>query len=115
MFLERGAYEFHMIFMITGPLFLNLAVIIFTIIFFIDKRLPTISMYSFLSLSVIAILFSILVGVASTIGGTFEAQFQRLGNTLFQYFLLFIFILQGVVFFIMVRKIREKEREKLDS
>ena len=107
-FLERGTFEFHMIFVITGPLFLNIAVILYTVIFFIDKRPPKISKYSFLVLSIVAIIFAILEGVAASVGGTFNARFDRLGNTLFQYFLVASFILQGIIFFLMSKNAKEK-------
>ena len=100
-FLERGTFEFHTIFMITGPLSLNLAVMFLTAVYFIDKRPPKISKYLFLTLSIVAIVFAILEGVAVSIGGTFNHHFDRLGNTLFQYFMISIFIAQGVVFYFM--------------
>ena len=110
-FLERGTFEFHTIFMITGPLALNLAIIFYTVVFFIDRRPPKISKYSFLTLSIVAILFAILEGIAVSIGGTFNHHFDRLGNTLFQYFLISIFIIQGVVFFLVTKRVKGIETE----
>lgn len=110
-FVYHGAYEFHMIFVIMGPLFLNLAVMFYTAVFFIDKRLPKISKYSFLILSIIAIAFSILVGIAASIGGTFNAQAQRLGNTLFNYLSVLTYTLQGTIFFLLVRKAKKLQTE----
>ncbi len=106
-FVYYGTYEFHMIFVIMGPLFLNLAVIFYTAVFFIDKRLPKMSKYSFLILSILAIAFSIIVGIADSIGGTFNAQTQRLGNTLFNYLSIIIYIIHGAIFFLIVRKAKK--------
>ena len=102
-FLERGTFEFHMIFVIIGPILLNLAVMIYTAVYFVDNRLPKISKYLFLTLSILAICFSIIIGIANSIGGTFNAQTQRLGNTIFNYLLVIVFILQGLVFYLILR------------
>ncbi len=114
-FFERGAFEFHMIFVIMGPLLLNLAIMIYTAVFFIDKRLPKILKYSFLVLSIVAIVFSIIVGIAASIGGTFNAQTQRLGNSLFNYLSVITYVLQGIIFFLIVRKAEKMQEMDLSN
>ena len=105
-FFERGTFEFHMIFVIMGPILLNLAIIIYTIIYFLDGRVPKLNKYSFLVLAISAIVFSIIIGIANSIGGSFNAQTQRLGNTLFNYLSGITFIIQGIVFFLITKKVK---------
>lgn len=78
------------------PLLLVLAVILYTIVFFMAADIHKISKYSFLSLAILSIVYSIIVGSASAFGGLFEYIAHRLGNSLLNYIIAVAYIFQGI-------------------
>ncbi|NHJ47972.1 MAG: hypothetical protein FK733_09305 [Asgard group archaeon] len=97
-------FNIHMVFVIIAPLFQYLAVILYTIVYFIDRGLPKLNWYSFLVLSIAAILLSIFVGIASGIGGDFNFITQRLGTNLFNFLGIIIYIIQGLSLYFYLKK-----------
>lgn len=92
----HSTFEVHMIFDILAPLSLNLAILFYTIIMFIDVQLPKINRISFLILSIVAISYSVLVGISSgVIGGEFEKIVHRLGANLLYIITVTIFLIQA--------------------
>jgi len=88
--------KFHMTIITITPLLLVLAVILYTIVFFMTEDIPKISKYSFLSLAILSVVYSIIVGSASAFGGLFEYIAHRLGNSLLNYIVAVAYILQGI-------------------
>lgn len=111
-FFLQVPYEIHMIFVVIAPLFQYLAVILFAIVYFIDKKFPSLINYSFLILAVVSIVLSILVGIANGIGGTFNVVTQRLGTNLFNFLTIIIYIIQGLGLFFYLKKTNEFPAEQ---
>jgi len=88
--------KFHMTIITITPLLLVLAVIFYTIIFFMTEDIPKISLYSFLSLATLSVVYSVIIGSASAFGGLFEYIAHRLGNSLLNYIVAVAYILQGI-------------------
>ena len=88
--------KFHMTIITITPLIIVLAVILYTVAFFMTADIPKISKYSFLSLAILSIVYSIIVGSASAFGGLFEYVAHRLGNSLLNYIIAVAYILQGI-------------------
>jgi hypothetical protein len=116
----HSTFEIHMIFNILAPLSLNLAVILYTILYFLDPKIPKINRYSFLVLSIFAVSYSVLVGVSSgIIGGKFEMIVHRLGANILYFVTISVFIIQSFGFYFYLQKLyhnhNESSRENLHS
>jgi hypothetical protein len=105
--IHSSPFVMHMTFIIIAQLFQYLAVIMFTIVFFIDRKLPKLNLYSFLSLSIISIVFAIIVGFGPVVGGDFHFITNRLGTNLFNYLSIIIYIIQGLSLFFFLKKERQ--------
>ena len=76
----------------TAPAFLFAAILLYTIVFFIEKEFPRLNAYSYLVVIVIAILFTIAVAIGSVRqDAVFEAS-RRAGHTLFNFIITEIYI-----------------------
>ncbi len=95
-FFVQANHHLHMFFDTIAPLSLNIAVIMYTIFYLIKKQLPKINQYSFLVLSICAVAYSVIVGVAEAVGGDFKLYAHRLGSNMFFLFMFFIFLIQGI-------------------
>ena len=101
---HHSPFVMHMTFVVMAPLFQYLAVILFTIVYFIDGGFPKLNLYTFLFLSVISITFSVIVGIATSVGGDFHFISNRLGTNLFNYLSIAIFIIQGLSLYFYLKK-----------
>ena len=90
------APEFHMVFDTIAGLTLNISVIMYTILYFLEKRIPKINRYTFLILAISSITYSIIIAISTVIGGEFQGFSHRLGSNLFIPFSFVIFLLQGI-------------------
>jgi hypothetical protein len=103
----HSTFEIHMVFDILAPLTLNIAVILYTIIYFLNPKLPKINQYSFLALSIFAVSYSILVGISSgVIGGDFEKIVHRLGSNVLHFLTITIFLIQAFAIYFHLKKSR---------
>ncbi|HUT82136.1 MAG TPA: hypothetical protein VMZ29_13120 [Candidatus Bathyarchaeia archaeon] len=99
-----ASYEVHMTFVVLAPLFQYLAVILYTIVYLFDKGLPKVNVVSFLVLAITTIVFIIIVGIASGVGGNFHYITNRLGTNLFNFISIIIYIIQGLGLFFYLKK-----------
>jgi len=92
----KTEYEFHMAFDAIAGLTLNISVIMYTILYFMQKNIPLINRYTFLVLSISSITYSIIVTTSTVLGGQFNLFVHRLGSNLFIIFSFGIFLFQGI-------------------
>jgi hypothetical protein len=103
----HSTFKIHMVFDILAPLTLNIAVVLYTIIYFLNHKLPKINQYSFLALSIFAVSYSILVGISSgVIGGDFEKIVHRLGSNVLHFLTITIFLIQAFAIYFHLKKSR---------
>jgi hypothetical protein len=102
-YLQQVPFDVHMTIVIIAPLFQYIAVILYTIAYFIDRNLPKINWYSFLVVSIAAITLSALVGIANRVGGDFRFITNRLGTNLFNFLSIIIYIIQGVSLYLYLK------------
>ena len=100
----HGSFKFHMTTLVIAPIALEFALILYTIVFFMEKEWSQISKYSLLVLSALAIIYSLIVAIASAIGGEFEFIVHRMGNMIFSILIAVTFILQGFRAYLSVKK-----------
>ncbi|HUT82626.1 MAG TPA: hypothetical protein VMZ29_15630 [Candidatus Bathyarchaeia archaeon] len=103
-FFLHSSFEFHMFLVVIAPLLQYLTVILYSIVFLIDRRFPKTAQYSLLVLAIVSILFSILVGIVSGIGGMIHYVTNRLGTNLFNFLTLIIYVLLGLILYFNFRK-----------
>ena len=103
-FFLHSTYEFHMFLVVIAPLLQYLTVILYSIVFLIDRRFPKTAQYSLLVLAIVSILFSILVGIVSGIGGQIHYVTNRLGTNLFNFLTIIIYVLLGFLLYFYLRK-----------
>jgi hypothetical protein len=96
-----------MTYVIMAPLFLYLAVIIYSIVYFIDRGLPKLNQYSFLILAIASISLAVIAGVGSAVGGEFHLIANRLGPNLFLLISLIVYLIQGISFYIYLGKSKQ--------
>lgn len=90
------SHDFHMLFDTLSGLSLNIAVIIYTILYYIKNEFTRAIKYSFLILSIVSISFSVIVAIGAIIGGNFDLYAHRLGSNVFIIFTFLIFLVQGI-------------------
>jgi hypothetical protein len=109
----HSSFDIHMTIVIIAPLFQYLAVILYTIVYFIDRGLPKINLYSFLILAISSITLSIFVGIGSGIGGSFNFITNRLGTNLFNFLSIIIYIIQGLSLYFYLKKPYQIDKDQI--
>ncbi len=92
------SHDFHMLFDTLSGLSLNIAVIIYTILYYIKNEFTRSIKYSFLILSIVSVTFSVIVAIGAIVGGNFNLYAHRLGSNIFIIFTFLIFFVQGISF-----------------
>ncbi len=95
-FLLHRTRKFHMTVVVINPILLVIAIICYTVVLFILSDTPNIAKYSFLALASLSVLYSILVGIASTFDIITEQIIHRMGNSLLQYVIAVAYIGLGI-------------------
>ena len=101
---EHSTYQVHMLFNIFAPLSLNIAIIMYTIVYFLYRRLPKANQYSFLILSIFSVSYSVIVGVSSSVGGLFEKIVHRLGANILYIVTMAVFLIQAFSIYFHLKK-----------
>ncbi|MBN2156990.1 MAG: hypothetical protein JW776_13180 [Candidatus Lokiarchaeota archaeon] len=102
---SHSTFELHMLFNILATLSLNIAVVLYTILYFINPQLPNLNRFSFLALSICAVSYCILVGIIAGIGGVFNMITHRLGSNLLYAITMIVFMIQGVSIIFYLKQI----------
>jgi hypothetical protein len=107
-FLLHRTRKFHMTVVVINPILLVLAVILYTIVLFKTSEMPKISSYSMLTLASLSMIYSVLVGIASTFDEITEQIIHRMGNSLLQYIIAIVYICLGIGVIHYLKKSVEK-------
>jgi len=96
-----------MMFAILAPLSLNIAILLYTMIYFINRRLPKINRNSFIVLFIFSISYAIIAGISSfIIGGLFEKVVHRLGINVLNIVMIVVFIIQAFGIYFHLKNMR---------
>jgi len=101
-----GMHPLHNTILIFAPLFEFLAIILYTIIIFRDKRFLNLNRYTFLVMSILAITYMILAISGALVRGDFNLLVQRLGHTIFNFTISTCYVLQGIGAYLSVKKMK---------
>ena len=103
----HSTQEIHMVFAILAPLSLNIAILLYTIIYLINRQLPKINRNSFIVLFIFSISYAVIAGISSfIIGGLFEKIVHRLGINLLNIVTVVVFIIQAFGIYFHLKNIQ---------
>ncbi|MHA2358587.1 MAG: hypothetical protein ACXABK_07465 [Candidatus Heimdallarchaeaceae archaeon] len=88
--------DLHIALLIVAPLLQFFAILIFAITFIIDKRFPKISIYSFIGMFILALIYMTLVIVTTPIGGDIMFLIRHAGHTSFEFVVFLGYAIQGI-------------------
>ena len=102
-------YPIHKKLLTIFPIFFFISVLLYIIVFFIEKEFPKINAYSFvaLMLAVTALTITVIIGYVQ--GGELDKTGRRAGNTLFNFIQIFVYGLQGIGAYIYIKRQSKKE------
>ncbi len=108
------AFTRHIMLIYTAPAFLFGAILAYSIVFFIDKEFPRINAYSFLTMIIITVLFTIAIAIGAVRKDLVFHASRRAGHTLFNFIVPIIFGFQalGVVLFLRTKQSEFKKKSE---
>jgi hypothetical membrane protein len=88
----------------SSPAFLYSAILLYTILHFLDKDYPKINRFSFLTMSIVAVLLTITVIIGSILGEPLFTLSRRAGHTVFNFIVVILYGLQPIGAYFIVKK-----------
>jgi len=94
----------HITLLIIAPFLEVLAILLYTIVFWKDKKFQQINRITFLIMFILAMIYVIGVIVGVAVGGDLDLQVRRAGHTLFTYLLAFGYSILGIGTYLFVKR-----------